>query len=302
MHIILSTDKAEFVKTIEKINQWNLALLPWVDYDAPLYSDYRSKGCEFWLGSSPDHKEWALAANPLDRDLDNEFLQSTCTAILVDPPKVQEDVIFKILFLIGNDIKKAHWITENRIQEIFNTVPFTQYLCAETYLPELPKEWLHLPVELSVDFDMSEGACVTPWLFREYRRNSLKEVLEVSYGPRHDGLLIFYHLVVREVIPLLAWDVDWPLSRRGKDAPYKREKVQGALPWEYHPDQSILTIYQWLPIRSWKMAPPYFGQPVVRLRVGGRTREEAVVNWHQCARALRKLKPGTPLNKNHRLT
>jgi hypothetical protein len=261
-----------------------------------LYSDYRSRKCSFWLGHSPDHKEWALAAIPWsEEDPDGCIFTyayySACKAILIDPLKMQEDVIFRILFLINNETEKTNSITSKKINEIFKAVPFSEYLPAQTYLPELSKDWLHMPVELNVSFELSEGSCAPPSIFREYNRNSLKEALEVLYGPRHDGLLIYYFLVVHKVIPFLGWDVDWPLSRRGKEPPFRREKVQGASPDEYHPDQSIMTVYQSLHSRSLWGAAPFYGQPGIRLRVGGRSQEEAIANWHQCAKALRKMKP-----------
>ena len=295
MYVIPSTDKTKFAKTINQIDSWEMALLPWEHHDDPLYSDYRSRKCTFWLGKSSNHKEWALAAIPGSIDqsegLHLETIYSACTAILVDPPKLQEDAIFKILFLIHSKFKKALWITENTVNEIFGAVVFNEYLPAQNYLPELPKDWLPLPVELCVSFELSENACAPPFIFRDCRRNSLKEALEVLYGPRHDGLLICYALVVRKVTPFLAWNVDWPLSRRGKEAPFKRRKVQGTFPWEYHADQTILAVYQWAPLRGFELSPDYFAQPTIRLIVGGKSQEEAISNWHKCAKALRKMKP-----------
>ena len=297
MYIIPATDRDKFSKTINNIDSWELAVLPWEHYDDPLYSDYRNAKCSFWLGNSSNHKEWALAAIPWGKDFEEglriETLYSACTVILIDPPKIQEDVIFRILFLIYSEFNKSNWVTATKIKEIFKAVSFHKYLNAQAYLPELPQEWLHLPVKLNVSFDLSEGFWAPPYIFREYKRNSLKDAVEVLYGPRLDGLLIYYFLVVPKMIPLLAWNVDWPLSRRGKDLPYKREKVQGNFPWEYEPDQTLLTLYQWAPLRGFALSHDPFVAPVTRLIVGGRTQEEAISNWHQCAKALRKFKPRT---------
>ncbi|MGB7932047.1 MAG: hypothetical protein WCH04_07450 [Gammaproteobacteria bacterium] len=75
----------------------------------------------------------------------------------------------------------------------------------------------------------------------------------------------------------------------GTHLPVKRQLAQGAAPWDFETDRSLLTLYQAFPGRG-QWNPPYFGQPVVRLRVGGRTAEEAVANWYTCARALRRLR------------
>jgi hypothetical protein len=121
-------------------------------------------------------------------------------------------------------------------------------------------------------------------------------VLRVICGPRHDGILITYTLAAREVIPLLNWDIDWPLTRRGTAAPERRGKVQGDLPWETETDQSLFSIYQHVPSMGFWGAPSYYGKPVVRLRVGGRSQEEAISNWYQCARALRTMKQNIPVS------
>ena len=122
-----------------------------------------------------------------------------------------------------------------------------------------------------------------------YVRNSVEDALRVLCGPRVEGILIAYTLNVRQVVPLLRWDMDWPLSRRGREVPVKRQLAQGAAPWDFETDRSVLTLYQAFPGRG-QWNPPYFGQPVVRLRVGGRTAEEAVANWYTCALALRRLR------------
>jgi hypothetical protein len=96
------------------------------------------------------------------------------------------------------------------------------------------------------------------------------------------------------VIPLLQWDVDWPLARRGKEVPTRRGKAQGALPWKYEAGQPLLAIYQHLPATGRELTPPCFSKPVVRLRVGGHSREAAIANCHRCARALRELKRDIP--------
>jgi len=96
--------------------------------------------------------------------------------------------------------------------------------------------------------------------------------------------------MVRDAIPFLGWDVDWPLSRQGKEPPYRRKKVQGVLPWDYQPDQTLLSVRQ-SARRCSRYGIPYYDEPVVRLKVGGRNEEEVISNWHQCAKALRKLRP-----------
>jgi hypothetical protein len=157
------------------------------------------------------------------------------------------------------------------------------------FFPEAPAVWLTLPAELNVDIALSEGACVYGQVFTYYARDSLEEALRVVCGPRQDGILIGYHLAARGVIPLLRWSIDWPLARRGREAPVKRTLVQGAAPWDFETDRTFVSLYQAFPGRG-QWNPPYFGETTVRLRAAGRTAQEAVTHWHACAAVLRRLR------------
>ena len=296
MHIVPHTDTVEFEKRIENIDSWDLAILPDRDHGTPIHSIWQSAHADFYLGSSADNTEWTLAMIPWGKSGDDDgsfsIPISSCKAILVDPPRPQQDdVIFKILLLVYDSLKASPWIGVERVQEIINSVPFTEYHTAETYIPHLPEEWRHLPVDLCVTIELSDEACFTPDLLKEFRRTTFTDALAVLYGPRVEGITIGYKLVVQDVIPFLPWDVDWSLSRRGKEAPYKQSKVEGTLPWKEYPDQALLTVYQYLPSQSiWRFGPLFYGQPSIRLSVGGRSQEEAISNWHRCAKALRKIK------------
>ena len=177
-----------------------------------------------------------------------------------------------------------------RIDELIASESFPEYQPVSALMPEAPKNWLNLPCELTVRFGLSEGACTYRSLFTEYKRNTISEALRVVCGPRLDGILFHYTLEAREVTPFLLWDVDWPLLRRGKESASEREKIQGGLPWEYDADRTLFEIYQYRGRSSiWKPAP-YFGEPSVRLRVGGQTPEDAANNWYVCASVIRKIR------------
>ncbi len=109
-----------------------------------------------------------------------------------------------------DEINKSGWISDKTINEILGAVIFKEHLSARQYLPELPEAWLDLPVELCAGFELSENACLYPAVFEEYSRDTLEEAMRVLYAPRQEGLLAGYSLVVRDVIPFLARDVDWP--------------------------------------------------------------------------------------------
>jgi len=296
MYIVPHTDTVEFEKRMEDIDSWDLMILPDRDHGTPIHTIWQSAYADFYLGSSQDNKEWTLAMIPWgesgDDDGSRSIPLSSCRAVLVDPTKPQQDdVIFKILLLVYDALKTSPRISMEKMQEIITSVPFTKYYAAGTYLPDLPEDWRNLPVELCVTIELSDEACFTPDLLREFRRATFTDALAVLYGPRVEGITIGYKLVVQDVIPFLPWDVDWPLSRRGNDVPYKRSKLEGTLPWKEYPDQALLTVYQYLPSKSiWRFGPLFYGQPSVRLSVGGRSQEAAVSNWHRCAKALRKIK------------
>ena len=288
MRVLLPVQHDDFLEALNQVESWNLVV---PSYNLP---DRDSCfGWDFWLGSSRNGKTWILSVVPFDDYDDFDPAESAITALL-DPPRQNEDTIAETLFRIYITGKTVDRLSADTIDEILADVQFPEYLPVENYLPEAPKDWLQLPTELVVGFTISECACITRGLFEQYKRDSLEDALRVICGPRHDGVLITYTLAAREVIPLLNWDVDWPLTRRGTAAPERREKVQGMLLWETEADQSLLSIYQLVSDTGFWGAPSYYGKPVVRLRVGGRSQEEAISNWYQCARALRTMKRNIP--------
>jgi hypothetical protein len=289
MRILLPTPQNDdFLEALNQVESWDLAVAP---YNLPGRDN--CFGQDFWLGASRNGSTWVLAAVPFG-DYEGFDPAEAAVAALLDPPKQNEDTITEILLRIYIAGKEVDRLNKSTIDEILTEVPFPEYLPVESHLPEAPQNWLQLPAEFVVNFTLSEGACVGGCTFNEYSRDSLEDVLRVVCGPRHDGILIAYTLAVREVIPLLNWDVDWPLARRGTAAPERREKVQGMLPWETEADQSLLSIYQHVSGTGFWMAPPYYSKPVVRLRVGGRSQDEAISNWYQCAHALRTMKRNIP--------
>jgi hypothetical protein len=296
MRILLPTTSqdGEFLETLNQIESWKFVILPW-----SLPSKESLLGQDFWLGSSHDGKTWLLAVVPFG-DYDDFDPAESAVAALLDPPKRNSDTIAEILLRIYIARQNSDRLSEAVIDEILTAVQFPEFRSVGGYLPEAPRDWLHLPGELVVGFTLSEHAFVNGHTYDTYSRDSIEAALRVVCGPRHDGLLIGYTFATREVIPLLQWDIDWPLARRGKSEPTRREKVQGDLPWESETDQSLFTLYQHVPGTGFWCAPPYYSKPVVRLRVGGRSQDEAIANWHQCARALRKVKQNIPVSDHLR--
>jgi hypothetical protein len=282
---IFLRDSREFKElqvTLHQIEDW--------DYIVPSPSSGGSADYShnYWLGSSRDVQVWFLAIT-IDGS-DNIDLSKDVVTILTHPPKPDVNTIGEILIKAYSMSIQEGGLSSSRIKEIVASVPFPEYLSVRSLMPEAPEAWLDLPCELSVNFSLSDGACVYRDLFDEYSRTTIRDTLRVVCGPRHDGILIHYHLAARETIPFLLWDIDWPLLRRGKESTSKREKVQKNVPWKTEADRTLIEIYQHLGSSSIWRSSPYFGEPSVRLRVGGRTPEEAVRNWHQCAQVIRKIR------------
>jgi hypothetical protein len=290
MRILLpaTAQDEEFTRALDRIESCEFVVVP---YQLP------GRDCcfmtDFWLGASQDGRTWMLAAVP-SGIYDHFVPAEAAVAALLDPPKRNDDTIAEILLRIYIAGRNVDRLGTRAIEGVLADVQFPEYPAVERLMPEAPRDWLQLPAELVVRFTLSEGACVMGATFEEYRRDSIDAALRVVCGPRQGGLLISYTLTAREVLPLLEWNVDWPLARRGKEEPTQRGRVQGALPWEDETDQSLLSVYQHLPATGRALAPSYFSKPVVRLRVGGHSREAAIANWHRCARALRRLKPDIP--------
>ena len=261
---------------------------------------------DYWLGSSGDGQTWGFAATAwsLSDDDTYGFPPEAIVAFLVNPPKRNDDTIAEILFRIHMELKTSALVDNETLKSIIKSVPFPLYPPVCHYLPQAPESWLSIPSELVVGFDLSEGSYISDGTFRDYNRGTVNEALSVLYEPRHVGLLIRYAIAAREVTPLLSWNVDWPLSRQGKLAPYRREKVQGPMPWDTVADQKFLVLYQSVPNYNSTCAPHHFAEPVVHLVVGGRSKDEAISNWYLCAKELRtrvrEIKANRPTQPNLR--
>lgn len=277
-------NESVFGDLLAKIKQW----VPPLPQSSLPYEEF---GQDFLLGSSRIGDLWIFAAFPLKASAAAGFSPRDAHLLaLLDPPKQEPEVIAEILLRVH----KARMAGDTREQDLYDKiiseVPFPVYQPVKLLLPEAPREWHDLPVELFLDIELSEQGCLSRWLFEEFKRDSFEDALKVLYGPRIDFILIGYGLAVREVVPFVTWDVDWPLSRRGKEAPTPREKVQGAYPWEFETSPALLYIYQHMRSYNRYGTPPAFGEPLVRLRVAGRSAEDAVANYHQCAKGLRRIK------------
>ena len=245
-----------------------------------------------WLGSSDDRQLWCLLAHPSDpADAPEHFQPQHLVAWLAAPPKGHDETIGNLLTAAYVALLTGERLDADRLQSIIAAHPFPVYRTVAEYLPEAPAEWLALPAEIDLSIGLSEWGGVNWSVFEHYRRESLEAVVATLFAPRPRYILLNYHLEAREVVPLARYEVNWPLLRRGKQAPYRRRsKVQGTAPWEEEANPRLMTLYQKASIYERSLTPHPFEEPVVRLVVAGLDPEQAIRNWYRVARALRAMK------------
>ncbi len=217
-------------------------------------------------------------------------LHDNVEVYLLNPPIRDSDIISNILVQVHFAKLDDESFSVETINGIVKNNPFSKHKLVKSYFPYAPNEWADLPVELEVNIALSEGAGLYHGIFEEFKRDTLREAMSVVCGSRFDGLLIGYTLQVRNVVPFLGWNVDWALARQGKEKPYRRERVQGNLPFEDKPDVGLFTIYQNVKRVAPYYSLHYFDEPTIRLTVGGANSDQAVFNWQSCARYFRTLK------------
>lgn len=278
---------SEYWHYLNLIDDWKYLILPRSIARENLFFTGENHLDDLWFGVSSRESVYALKIAPADKFEQNH--ESSVFAILIDPPRRNKDALKEMLLRARAAYVENRKISDESLKTILETYEYPTYSRAGELLSGLPDEWLDLPVEIELSVQLSENAGINQNIYDDHKCDSIQEVLEQIYSPRIDGFLLVYTVIVQDVTPFLFWDVDWPIARSGKTTPTLREKVSRGVPWEKESDQALFTIYQHLPWNS-SSAPPYYGEPTIRLRVGGATNEKAVINWQKCAKALRKMR------------
>jgi hypothetical protein len=154
---------------------------------------------DYWLGSSHDGSTWALYETTTQYLEDDNFALTSEHLIcwLTNPPKRNREVIGTILFQVRVALPEVGTLAGDKLHTIVESNPFPEYGCVADLLPDAPKHWLDLPVEIELSLPMSEGACVYRALFSEYERSSLDEVIKTVFEPRIPSILLHYSLKTR---------------------------------------------------------------------------------------------------------
>jgi len=286
MRIILGQQcqPAEFFHYMAMIEEWVCLIRPLGNKRNELAL---GDSDNLWLGYSRREKICVLKIITDERPDTSD--ESSVFAFLIDPPQHNAPATSEILLRARKACVEDVNISEESLQIIVDSVPFPEYQKAGEILPGLPSEWAALPAKINVSFKCSDNCSVIPSMYDYFDRASFIEVLKIVNGERHDGVLLHYSLVSCEAAPLLRWDMDCSLARLYKETYKNREKTSSGDSWEIPADQSLLTLYQFLPGVGFSGAPPYYGKPTVRLKVGGLTKEAANTNWRTCATLLRAI-------------
>ena len=166
---------------------------------------------------------------------------------------------------------------------------------ASDYFVGCPDSWASLPSKIVLSYSLSEGRGVTRDFFSYFERDSFAEVVKTLYADRYDGCLLAYSLICSDKVPFLAWNIDSSFSKLINEKYYRRRKGCHSYPQsvgeEFDSNHYLLTLYQYLPGIGFSGLPPVYGNPTVRLRVAGRSKNEAYANWVSCAQFLKKLRP-----------
>lgn len=270
-----------------------LGVIDEINFFVVMNRDPKQPPWDYWLGNSQDGSIWAMfAADPADETVDCEEMdfEKYLVAWLSDPPQRLPETIGQILY----DVHIAHLSGKGNSDELLKLIvdanPFPIYRALSEHMPNPPEEWKDLPIKIEVRIGLSEGAGVNRSTYEEYSVDTLQEAVQRVSSPRIHGILLIYEIFAVGAISLAPYEVDWPLSRRGKDLPYKREKVQGTLPWEYKSSNRLFSIYQHVKKvgASWSYA--YYDEPVVRLSVAGKNPDSTIQNWNKVAKYFRSLR------------
>lgn len=144
--------------------------------------------------------------------------------------------------------------------------------------PGMPELWNRGPIQISVGLILTGHNGVYRSFFDDFAATSLQgALLNIA---RHEDVYLVYTFSWDGALPAYRFDADWPLMRRGRNAPTPRCPVQRITPWDWQSDPTLFEI---------RNEPIGFWHSRCFLRVGGRSVEDAQSNWRTCAQVLRPL-------------
>lgn len=143
----------------------------------------------------------------------------------------------------------------------------------------LPSEWHDLDLRISVSLILTEYNCVNRSFFTEFAAASIEEA--ITKLVRNHETFLCYSIMADRMDPAFAYDADWPLLRQGAEVPRKRNLVQGSRPWDWCVERTLFEVRN-------EQVTPYSSR--MYLRVGGRSPDDATLNWMKTAKVIRKIR------------
>jgi len=171
----------------------------------------------------------------------------------------------------------------------------------EILFSKVPDEWLDWPCHVEVAYTPIGYDCVSE--SEEYDVLNVEEATNKLFAPGNEEILAGYRIHTVGIASPYRWNVSWPLFRRGNEKGIvKREKRQGNAPWYWYDDDTLFEIWNkpldscgkrqgalpWYWYDDDTQLDSYEFKTRFMLTVGGRTKEEAVENWHLLVKPLRK--------------
>jgi hypothetical protein len=142
--------------------------------------------------------------------------------------------------------------------------------------PGFPEDLVRfLPLRIGVSFTLTEWTCVSREMYEQHKVGCLQDSL--IHLTRGYEIFLSYSFYSETVTPAWAYNIDWPLRRRGK--------TDGAITDRSRYGWDIERSNMFFELRN-KPIRPYSSR--LMLKTGGRTVAEAVERWERLALAIRR--------------
>lgn len=147
---------------------------------------------------------------------------------------------------------------------------------------EMPEYWHAWPCRIEVAFSLTPYNCVYRELYEEYAADNCEEIAKKVLDTSHRHVFVHYRVRAVGFVPAFAWYAVSPLRRRTRETYEPRTAICDGAPWEYVADDTLFEI--------WNRPNGNAGSTrTLMLRVGGRDKQEADINWNLCAKPFLRI-------------
>jgi|TARA_Y100000310_G_scaffold318776_1_gene373247 hypothetical protein len=147
-----------------------------------------------------------------------------------------------------------------------------------------PPNWRTLDSEIELSFHLKGNDCVDGQLYQEFKEFDMDGVMKRLSNKYNWDIGLIYNLKHSNYYPRFTHFVEMPLKRKSQNPTLeKTDVVSKGYPWE---EELNPTILQLCFDRVTRFSPP---PPIIRMKVGGISFDEAMESWNICSIALRKM-------------